>query len=270
VSDKTRGPIVDGIFYPADAEKLTVMVRSLIDGCATQPASSSGIIVPHAALKYSGAIAASGFKSALGRNIAHVVIIGPIHRDPAEGIIFTESSFFNIPGATLEVDTEIIDELASCSSSFAIDDISHMEEHCIEVQLPFVQVLFPGAKIIPILVGRINGKITQSLVNALRLIFQENMDTTLFVVSANLGFAAVEEDAKEESEKLRRMILEGNATGISEIAEKGISSCGASSVAILLNLLGSGKNICLLSEGNNSSTDNNSHGIAQYAAFGIS
>ncbi|HTZ39228.1 MAG TPA: AmmeMemoRadiSam system protein B, partial [Syntrophales bacterium] len=150
-----RQPAVAGRFYPDAAPALRLAVEKYMQD-ALPPAAKDplAIIVPHAGYVFSGQICADGFNQVSGRKYDTVVILGTNH---------TSSSFnkvglypgrgFITPLGTAAVDSGIVDALlADCPDCIPNASI-HEKEHSIEVVVPFVQVLFPSAKIVPAVVG---------------------------------------------------------------------------------------------------------------------
>ena len=252
---KIRGPIVDGIFYPDDDLLLKNKVELLIDNSKIKPGKSSGIITPHAAFAFSGELAAASFQSAAGRKIENVIIMAPVHRDHAEKIFLTESDFFSIPTGNIKVNTEITDKLLNFNSVFQKNDIPHLEEHCIEIQLPFIAHLFPDAEIIPILIGSNSSKLVKILAEAVKKVFDNDFETTLIVSSSNIVSYMEKETAYEYFEYLIKLINSGNTDKIlEEVDSCKLKSKGLSSIAALIALIGENADINVL--GTTDSTKN--------------
>jgi AmmeMemoRadiSam system protein B len=122
-----------------------------------------------------------------------------------------------------------------------------LEEHCLEVQLPFLARYFPGAKIVPILLGKDTVANIKTLGKALYLTFAKNLSSTLFIVTTN--FCESRESAKAEAEAGEIIALaEGkNAAAIMEGKVSGhLTACGAGCLAaLLLGFPGAGAVKCL-------------------------
>ena len=183
-----RTPIVDGIFYPADKKALEDKVRELLEGAgqgADTAADASAIVVPHAGYSYTGALAAAGFKSASARAIRTVVLLAPVTRDAQDGLFLCGFEAFQTPLGDVPVDKEKVAALLNHKGRFSINQFPFLEEHSIEVQLPFVQHLWPEAQIVPMHMGRQNPGTVKQLAKALKEVFKDDLESTLFVVSAN-------------------------------------------------------------------------------------
>jgi len=150
-----RKAAVAGQFYDADASRLKENLKELL----SQPKKSdfeadmTGMVVPHAGYVYSGKAAASAYNLIRDQKIDTFVIIGPNHSGLENAISFEN---FETSLGIAENDNEFGKELMKNSDLIKKDENAHKYEHCIEVQLPFLQFLFKKIKIVPVLVGSLN------------------------------------------------------------------------------------------------------------------
>jgi len=138
------GPIrpaaVAGQFYPSDPAQLTQTVDGYL-ASAKAPARAArliALIVPHAGYPYSGKVAAQAYRILKGNAISTVVIVGPSHHTRVQGAALCSAQAWETPLGKVAADTELVAALAR-REGFAVDDAAHSPEHCIEVQLPFLQ-----------------------------------------------------------------------------------------------------------------------------------
>ena len=183
--EKVRDSIVDGLFYPGERETLKKTVAGLLGKAVVPFTDAQAIITPHAGYDYAGMHIAHAFKAASDRFIRTIVLLGPVHRDPEKAISLSESAFFSTPVGSTAVDSSLVEALTEGSTTMIQNDIPHLEEHCLEIQLPFIQYLFPEATIVPILMGLPSQGNIRALSQALDVVFNETIDTTLFVISTN-------------------------------------------------------------------------------------
>jgi AmmeMemoRadiSam system protein B len=231
---RVRASTVDGIFYPAEREALAERVNGLLAG-GGPAGTASFLISPHAAYEYSGALAAAAFQAAAGRPVERALLLGPVHRENSERLLLPESEAFQTPLADTPVDQESVRRLAERDPCFVLDDIPHLEEHCLEVQLPFLQTLFPRALLVPVLVGSPSARLAGVLAEALRQELAQSAERTLVVVSANLSSDRPREQSQQEAEKLLALVRAGLWREILEETDrKNLSSCGAGCIAAIL------------------------------------
>jgi AmmeMemoRadiSam system protein B len=233
---RVRASTVDGIFYPAEREALAELVTGLL-ARSGRPGTAAIIISPHAAYEYSGALAAAAFQAAAGRPVERVLLLGPVHRESSQRLLLPESEAYQTPLAVTPVDRPTVERLAAREGCFTLDDIPHLEEHCLEVQLPFLQTLFPRASIVPVLMGRPAPKLVEALTAALREELARSPERTLIAVSANLTSYRPREQGEREAQALLALIRSGQWQAIlSEAGRKNVSSCGAGCIAAILAL----------------------------------
>lgn len=188
-----RTPSVAGMFYPSDPETLRSDVNRLLGEAGNLAATPpKAIIAPHAGFIYSGPIAASAYaRVAAGRDtISRVVLLGPAHRTHVTGLAAPAATFFSTPLGDIEVDCDGIGrvlELPQVESHDAAFD----GEHCLEVQLPFLQQVLDDFTIVPLLVGGATGA---QVAEVLELLW--GGPETLIVVSSDLSHYHPYADAK--------------------------------------------------------------------------
>jgi len=153
---QTRKPIVAGQFYPGQHDSCIDEINECIDARTLSEALPETIvagIVPHAGWTFSGSLAALVF-SAIKQQYEKVhtfVIFGAAHGYFGQSPAVYDRGSWMTPLGEVAIDEELADAVLSAGS--AVSDLSaHRAEHSIEVQVPFVQYLFGGAKILPILV----------------------------------------------------------------------------------------------------------------------
>jgi len=143
--ETVRRPAVAGTFYPAEADVLGRTVDELVAAAPPGPAPKA-LIVPHAGYIYSGAIAAAGFARIAGARISRVVLVGPAHRAFVNGLVWPDVAHLRTPLGDVAVDLEAIGRIDAVP-----DAAAHAREHALEVELPFLQRLAPGATVVPLI-----------------------------------------------------------------------------------------------------------------------
>lgn len=153
---RIRPPAVAGSFYPGNADELRAVVARLLSAAPAPDSPSVPVawIVPHAGYIYSGPVAAAVYRRvhAQRSTLRRVVVIGPSHRVPLDGLAVPECSAFATPLGTVRVDPELKAALLR-RGDVAATDRPHALEHAIEVQLPFLQVVLEDFTFLPIVTG---------------------------------------------------------------------------------------------------------------------
>jgi AmmeMemoRadiSam system protein B len=165
VSPRVRLAAVAGQFYPADAVQLRATIRELLAAAVPVPPPKprarplqypKAIIVPHAAYRYSGVVAASAYRALrLGRGqIKRVVLLGPAHYVPLRRIAASSADRWATPLGPVHIDTAGRDALLDADLA-VLDDVAHEGEHSLEVQLPFIRTVLGQVRVLPLLVGEV-------------------------------------------------------------------------------------------------------------------
>ena len=151
-----RTPSVAGMFYHANPTTLSDELEALFQE-ALPPKIDSQIIAlisPHAGYMYSGLTAAYGYKTLEQRKFETAVIVGPSHFKFFETISVYPGKSYATPFGEIEIDENLRTKLLHENSLVLSNEIGHRKEHAIEVQLPFLQLLFGNSiKILPIIIG---------------------------------------------------------------------------------------------------------------------
>ncbi len=147
-----RTPCVAGAFYPGRDREARRQIDSFLKQATCQVEGYVvGGIVPHAGWIFSGATAAHLF-CALQRQAAPetVVFFGAVHRWPLQAPALYGAGAWRTPLGEVAIDEPLAQALLQTDPRFVDRPEAHEEEHAIEVQVPFVQHLWPQARILPI------------------------------------------------------------------------------------------------------------------------
>ncbi len=182
-----REPAVAGTFYPADSLELSKMVKGHLNNVKNLPEIDGqlmALIVPHAGLVYSGQIAAYGYKLLENSGINKVILCGPSHRYRFQGLsVYGPFISWKTPLGDLKCNNSICDELISYDKNIEIIQQAHLQEHSLEVQLPYLQTVLGNFELIPIVMGGQDTQTIHLLAKAL-----ESVDTeknTIMIASSD-------------------------------------------------------------------------------------
>jgi len=251
--DAIRPPVLAGTWYEADPEALARSVdQHLTQG---QPLAEIAhgrpiaLILPHAGHRWSGDGAGQGFRTIAGEtgaDIERVILLGPSHYQLFHGASIPDVSAYATPLGKLPLDRDVIAALRA-HDRFQSVAAAHTQEHCLEIQLPFLQrVLRQPIKIVPILVSQLAPEEWEETAALLAPHVDEH---TLIVVSSDFTHYGARFNytpfANDVDKNLRRLdkgallpIVAGNPEQLAAyVAETGISVCGYRPIGILLELL---------------------------------
>jgi hypothetical protein len=265
-----RPSLVDGLFYPARREALAAQIDELLSGSSTPQAAGFAVISPHAGYEYTGAVMAAAYRSIAKRSVRTAVVIGPVHHDPSDCIFLPESSAFSTPLGPVNVNAKAVSTLLSSDPLYCRDDMPHLEEHCLELQLPFLIRLFPGVSIVPLLVGASSRSAAETLGRTLASTFGPQADSTVFIVTANMSSYMTGRDPQKESATLEDLLSRCDWKGVVNASEnRRISACGASCIAGVLSLAGEGCQVQILARAQSKDMDEDASRVVHYAAVSV-
>jgi len=239
-----RMPAVAGAFYPSSAESLRMEIENCFQhriGPGRLPKHVMGerkppsLISPHAGYIYSGPVAAHSYLQLEDRMRPEVVVVlGPNHYGIGSAVSIYPEGEWITPFGSVKIDEKLALRLAELSDIFTLDEVSHLREHSIEVQIPFLQYVLGGFKLLPICLLDQGLKtcleVGRCLAEALR-----DYESFLLVASTDLTHYEPDEIAKEKDslalEKVRELDIEGL---YQVIRENDISMCGYGAVAAVL------------------------------------
>ena len=201
------------------------------------------IIVPHAGYVFSGVTTASAFACIQpDAQYEHIFLLGPSHHvylDKAS--VNIEATEYATPLGNVPVDTALCKSLLEQSNAFTYNNKAHDSEHCLEVELPFLQYHFKKVvPIVPIIIATQKLGILQEIARVLQPYMNER---NLFVISSDFSHYPAYLDAKRvdgltedaimtgKAEAFVKAILHNQELNINSLAT---SACGEAAIATLL------------------------------------
>lgn len=193
---RVRPVAVAGRFYPDDPDVLAALVDALLAKAppSRHRARPVALVAPHAAFRFSGAVAATAYAhlSPWRGDVARVIVLGPAHFTPLRGMALPAVEAFATPLGPVPVDSDAR-TVAAGLSAVVIDDEPHVREHAIETQLPFlVRTVGPGVPFLPVVVGDTPPSAVATLLSTLL-----SSASTIAVVSSDLSHYLDRAQARE-------------------------------------------------------------------------
>lgn len=141
-SQNIRKTAVVGMFYPAESSKLEEVVNNLLTKAQPSYIASStckivGLIAPHAGYVYSGQTAAIAFKAIYNQKFDTIYFLGVDHTIGLPEISIWKDGGYETPLGTIYVDATSTNQLIQKFPDLITNPIQHLQEHSIEVLLPF-------------------------------------------------------------------------------------------------------------------------------------
>jgi MEMO1 family protein len=248
---KKRATAVAGMFYPDNAGELRALidqsfsnqrfgpgkVRSSTLSANNQHRKIYGIVSPHAGYIYSGAVAANGFYEVASVNFQDVIMVGPNHYGIGSWVAGMRDGIWETPLGEVQVNSQMADEIKRRSAALDIDDYAHSRDHCLEVQLPFLQYVKQDFKIVPVVLVSQNRDIALDLGNAISQTIMEMdaLDSTLLLASSDFTHYEPNSEAHKKDGELIKTILSLDVNRFYTILERmNISACGYGAIATMM------------------------------------
>jgi AmmeMemoRadiSam system protein B len=261
MSDVRRAAVA-GTFYPKAPSALAAEVRAHLALAVARSVAGAplpkAVIVPHAGYMYSGGVAASAYArlEAWCAPIRRVVLFGPAHRVLVRGLAVPSARAFATPLGVVDIDRDAA-ALARALPQVRENDAVHASEHSLEVQLPFLQVLFGQFNVVPFAVGDATA---EEVAEVIELLW--GGPETLIVVSSDLSHYHSYAEARAIDRATADAVLALSATLDHEQA------CGATPInGLLLSARRLGLRPGLLDLRNSGDTAGDKSRVVGYASF---
>ncbi|MGQ9647000.1 MAG: AmmeMemoRadiSam system protein B [Thermodesulfobacteriota bacterium] len=147
-----REPAVAGMFYPDKPDVLSREVKQYLEKAQKEKLEGEivALVSPHAGYMYSGQVAAYAYKQIEGKSFETVVVVAPSHRALFKGASLYDRGGYRTPLGVVPIDTELSKKMMEKRKEIQFIPEAHAEEHSLEVQIPFLQVVLKPFKLIPI------------------------------------------------------------------------------------------------------------------------
>ena len=279
-------------FYTGDAKELSKEVDSLLalHRGETIYNNVAALIVPHAGYYFSGNVAAAAYMAMpKDKQYKRIFLLGPSHHEWLDGAsVNTEADYYATPLGQVKVDRETAVVLTAADSVFRYEPRAHDREHCLEVQLPFLQRRFGGdgkstqtsedsvPPIVPIIISTNDFQKLKRIAEALKPYLT---DVNLFIVSSDFSHYPKYEDACKVDALTGKAVESGDVeqfiAALEENARSGVlglatSACGELAIATLLMMIDSTYEVKHLMYQNSGDAEESDHSrVVGYHAFAI-
>ena len=264
-----RKPSAAGTFYPYNSDVLSKDIQRYLDDASnSENRNPAGFIVPHAGYAYSGPVAASAYKSLIGKSISKVVIVAPSHFDGFDGLSIYSGSELETPLGRLNLSIEERDRIAQMDGVIC-SELGFRQEHSLEVQLPFLQyVLEPGWEVLPFVMGYPHREVIDLTAQLLQSFLNRD---TLVIISSDLSHYHSYGEARKMDLKFCQLVESEDLENLWNAHEKHqVEACGFGPVFSFLSAINDKKNISveLLDYRNSGDTSGFKDQVVGYCTIG--
>lgn len=230
--EKVREPVLAGTWYPAAPEELRHMIEGFLSRVppSDPPGRVTAIISPHAGYLYSGQVAAYAYKLLEKQQIPTVIVIAPSHHVRFAGVSVYDRGGFRTPLGVMPLDQDLIAALEKRDQRIRFIPEAHAREHALEIQLPFLQVVLPGSKLVPLVMGEQDLGTCRWLAEALADGIKDK--PVLLVASSDLSHFHSSDEAKRLDQVVLDRVAAFDPEGLLRNLENGkCEACGGGAIA---------------------------------------
>lgn len=264
-----RKSVIAGSWYPGNPGILSSDIDGFLKNVPAEFLNGEvvALISPHAGYTYSGQIAAYSYKLVQGKTFDAVIVIGPSHRTYFQGVSIYNKGGYETPLGIVPIDAQLANEIIAQSPVISYVPAAHMQEHSVEIQLPFLQTVLGGFSFVPVVMGDQNSQTCDELANA---IFRSIANKRVLIVgSSDLShFHSYDRAVKLDSVVLDH-INKMDTEGLLKDLERGTcEACGGGPMAVVMMIakkLGA-DSVKVLKYANSGDVTGDKSGVVGYAS----
>lgn len=227
-----RKACVSGMFYESNPDFLKDDIEFMFSEIPDNTMNEEIIagIVPHAGYVYSGKTACYTFNEIRKGELPDTfIIIGPNHTGRGTKIDVCDFDKWETPLGLVDVDDEFIRELLNEDSNVYIDNSAHVNEHSIEVEIPFIQYICEGHdfKIVPIVISQQIPQLCEQLAMSLNNVIKKLNRNCLIIASTDLNHYENQDTTLYLDEKIMKSVESMDMKQmVKDIIDYDITMCG--------------------------------------------
>jgi MEMO1 family protein len=229
-----RLPAVAGQFYPANPQELANLVRRFTQqNPQKNRARAKACLVPHAGYVYSGSVAGAVLA---GIEIPQkVIVLGVRHFPRGENAAILSDGSWRTPLKDAPIDAELAGRCIKECTLLKEDAVAHAQEHSLEVQLPFLQILAPEFQFVPIALGAIRFEELQRIGEAIARVISSSQEEVLLLTTSDLNHYEDDRTTRKKDAMAIAQLETMNPQGLYEACRtESISMCGLGPAVAML------------------------------------
>jgi MEMO1 family protein len=230
-----RPPAVSGRFYPSDEKKLALEIEQYTAGTnKNKKVCARGCVVPHAGYMYSGHVAGAVYSAI--EIPSKCILLGPRHFPGGEAMAIISEGSWRTPFGEAQIDSELAAELKRACPLLREDRVAHEREHCLEVQIPFLQQLAENLRFVPVVLATQRYADLESLGHAVARVIAAHSEPVLLIASTDMNHYESDAITRVKDYRAIDRILALDPRGLYDtVRSEGITMCGcAATVAMLI------------------------------------
>jgi AmmeMemoRadiSam system protein B/AmmeMemoRadiSam system protein A len=224
---QVRESVISGTWYTKDPNALQRQLTGFLQNVPVHEHSGElvALIAPHAGYQYSGQVAAHAYKLLGNRKFDTVVVIAPSHYLRFEGISVYDQGGYRTPLGLMPLDDDFISLLKSHDKTLRYVPGAHAREHSLEIQVPFLQLVSPGSRLVPIVMGDQGLAACKQLANVLATCAKGK--SVLLVASSDLSHYHSAKEARALDDVVFSHVARMDAEGLGlDLDKRRCEACG--------------------------------------------
>jgi hypothetical protein len=223
-----RHPAVAGRFYPRDPDDLRTELKEYLSQSISTAAGrvkAIGCIAPHAGYMYSGHVAGAVFARVEIPQLC--VVMCPNHTGMGRALAVMSKGAWETPLGDVPIDAQFAAALKQRFPALQDDVAAHLAEHAAEVELPFLQLVQPALRFVPIALGTGQFETLEQLGVALADVIAQHNDPVLIIASSDMNHYESDVVTRGKDHRAIERILTLDPHGLFEVVtQQDISMCG--------------------------------------------
>lgn len=223
-----RHPAVAGRFYPGNPEDLRAEALAYLSpktSTEAAPINAIGCIAPHAGYMYSGHVAGAVFARIVIPRLC--VVMCPNHTGKGHPLALMGEGAWETPLGEVPIDDQLASALKQRFPALQEDSAAHRAEHAVEVELPFLQLLQPHLRFVPIALGTGQFEGLEQLGLALADVISQQGEPVLMVASSDMNHYESDTVTRAKDHRAIERILTLDPRGLHEVVtQQDVSMCG--------------------------------------------
>lgn len=227
-----RTPAVAGTFYDGTSAGLSRQVEQYIVP-GLPHLNAVGIMVPHAGLIYSGAVAGQVYSSITMPKT--FIMLGPNHTGLGPAVSIMDEGSWEVPTGSLSIDRKLASRVLQNTALVVRDSQAHAYEHSLEVQIPFICSYSREVAIVPLAIMSASYDNCRDLAEAIAKAVQAADYPVTILASSDMSHYLSDKVARQKDRKAIEKILALDPRGLYDtVMHERISMCGVLPATIML------------------------------------
>jgi len=233
-----RKAICAGTWYPREKKEIAMFMD-----LNAKKEKVIAAVCPHAGWVYSGKVAGAVYSKI---NLSGVrqplfILIGPNHTSFGTSTSIMTEGEWQMPLGKIKIAQDIARKILENSQTLEEDIEAHLQEHSIEVQLPFIQYLFAEEaeqlQIVPICLADYRLTTCKDIGESIAQSVQQTdqQANTVIIASTDMTHYESQKNAERKDKLAIQKILDMDPEGLLEtVKRENISMCGSGPTAAVL------------------------------------